>query len=305
MVGTIIHRRSKAECRNRQNSMMSNTVIQVFGHSRPRALRYVLEGLRRQGAMPITEVWLDGHEEKPELVPKVEECRALEKEFPAAKWMKYGSRVGHVKIFIDAMRTAIPKYENIIILEDDCFPGRDAISAFEDGLNRIRSDPTYFSIYGHHFGGPKEGDETTAFQCWGWATTSQKMKPILEDFVRLWEMPEPECVLWIKEHMTEDIRNRMDVFPGRSDTSILQTQFCFDAVIAFLVAKEKMLNKRTPQQVVFNFGIGEDSGHFTQEMPMFFVPPYNMISESELVRRFDLAPSKVRLGSLLKAISLK
>ena len=89
---------------------MADTVIQVYGHSRPRALRYVLEGLRRQGALPITEVWLDGYRGTPELAPKVNACRALEKEFPAAKWMKYESRFGHVKLFIDSMRTAIRKY---------------------------------------------------------------------------------------------------------------------------------------------------------------------------------------------------
>ena len=149
--------------------------------------------------------------------------------------------------------------------------------------------PNRHPDYGHHFGGPKEGDATTAFHCWGWATTSQTLRPIFEDYARLWEMSEPQCVLWFKEHMTEDIRNRMDVF--HSVSPILQRRFGCDAAIAFLVAKAKMLNKRTPQQVVFNFGIGEDSGHFTQVMPRFFTPPFNMISENELVRRFDLAPS--------------
>ena len=284
---------------------MSDTVIQVHGHSRPRALRYVLEGLRRQGALPITEVWLDGHQGMPQLRPQVRACSALEEEFSGAQWMKYESRVGHVKLFIDSIRTALPKYENIIILEDDCFPARDAVSEFVDGLNRVRSDPTYFSIYGHHFGGPNERDETTAFQCWGWATTSTKMKPIFEDYVRFWEMPEPHFVRWLKDHLTEDIRNRMDVFPGRS-TSAIQNRFCYDAVIAFLVAKAKMLNKRTPHQVVFNFGVGKDSGHFTKAKAKFFAPPFNMITESELIRRFDLPVQGHRRGGnfrdLIKAI---
>ena len=36
-------------------------------------------------------------------------------------------------------------------------------------------DPGIFPVYGHHFKDPQEGEYTSAFQCWGWATTSAKL----------------------------------------------------------------------------------------------------------------------------------
>lgn len=57
--------------------MPATDLRMVFGHTRPRALRYVLEGLRRQGALPASEVWLDGHEDRGELISKVTACQAV------------------------------------------------------------------------------------------------------------------------------------------------------------------------------------------------------------------------------------
>lgn len=283
---------------------MTKTVIQVHGHTRAWALRYVLEGLRRQDALPITQVWLDGHHEKPELRERVLACRALQSEFPEAQWICYGSLKSFAKLFLDAAQYNIPRYDNIIVLEDDCFPAPDAVSELVKGLDRIRDDPNYFSVYGHHFGTEDEGEETTAFQCWGWATTSPKMRFMLDGYIRLWDMPEPECVAWLEANITDEIRTRMNVYRGRSTTRTIKYRFCYDGIIAFLVAQARMMNRKTPHQVVYNFGIGRDSGTFRRPVERVFKPPYNMISEMDLVKKFDLPSPGGRFTRMVREYRL-
>jgi hypothetical protein len=281
---------------------MSDAVILVFGHTRPRALGYVLEGLRRQEALAMTQVWLDGHQDHAHLVPKVQACRNLELEYKASKWIKYGSRCGHAKLLIDALRTALLTHNKIIVLQDDCFPAPGAIAQLLDQVEKVRDDAGCFSVYGHHFGGPDEGPTTTAFQHWGWASTASKITPILHDFWRIWAMAEPDSVQWFRENMTDDIRARMNVYPGRADTSCLERRFSVDAALAFLIARAGMINRKTPEQVVFNFGIGANSGHFTRADPAYLKPPYNMMPERDLRRKFDLRGDRWTPGVLKKIL---
>lgn len=267
---------------------MQDTLILVHGHSRPVALSFVLEGLRRQEALTKTQVWIDGHSNRASYLNRVIACARLEEKFPEASWMTCGSIIGHTKIFIDSVRRNLEQARNLIILEDDCFPAPHAIGQFEKALDEIRDNPEIFSVYGHHFGAADEGDETTAFQCWGWATTTAKLKPVLEEFDRLWRMPEPDFVTHMQDRLTPEIRRRMDVYPGRSESSLLDFRFCFDAVVAFLAAEAGMRHRKTPTQTVFNFGIGGDEGHFPAFDQKFVLPPFNMITEEDLVERFGL-----------------
>ena len=106
---------------------MKEHAILVFGHTRPEALQFVLEGLSRQNAIGDTQVWLDGHQEFPELVPFVRACHDLEASYPKAQWYKYGSRCGFLKLFIDAVLLNCSRYKQLIILQDDCYPAPSAI----------------------------------------------------------------------------------------------------------------------------------------------------------------------------------
>ena len=271
---------------------LSDLIILVFGHQRPSALGYVLEGLRRQDALRFTQVWLDGHQEHPELVRKVLQCQQLELWFPDAEWVKYGSHRSLCMVLITALERAVERYSRIVVLEDDCFPAQRAVATMGEALDAIESDPCVFSVYGHHFNDEREGETTTAFQCWGWGTTAEKLRPVLRQLKQLWHMDEPDCVRWINERMTPQIRQRMDVFPGRSCSDILRKRFCWDAAVAFLVARAGMVNQRTSQQVVYNFGIGRDSGHFSTFEDRFLRPPFNMIREEQLVNSFNLSADR-------------
>jgi hypothetical protein len=101
-------------------------------------------------------------------------------------------------------------------------------------------------------------------------------------------MPEHEALAWIRQHMTPEIRARMDVFPGRSESKLLEKRLCFDASIAFLIARNGMSNKKTEHQVIFNFGMGENAGHFPGHLEFYMRPPFNMMQRSDLIARFGL-----------------
>jgi hypothetical protein len=267
---------------------LADHVILVFGHTRPEALQFVLEGLRRQNALADTQVWLDGHQEFPELLPRVQACQAVETLYPEAEWIKYGSNCGFSKLFIDAVLRNCPRFKFIIVLQDDCFPAPGAIEAMLQTLIEVDRSPELFSAYGHHFGAANEAAETTAFQCWGWGSPSEKLRPIVIEFARIWSMPEPDAVAWFRDQLTPEIRKRMDVYPGRSESMLLERRFCFDAVIAFLTAKQGMRHKKTTSHVIHNFGMGQRAGHFPGFHDFYLKPPFNMTTRSSLIERFGL-----------------
>ena len=267
---------------------MGEYAILVFGHTRPEALQYVLEGLARQNALADTQVWVDGHQEDPDLIPFVLACQALEASYPAAQWHKHGSRCGFLKLFIDAVLTNCSQYKWLIILQDDCYPAPSAVETILAALREVENDPRIFSVYGHHFGADNEGSETTAFQCWGWGSSTAKLEPIARELLRLWTLPEKHALAWIQQNMTPEIRVRMDVFPGRSESKLLEARLCFDAAVAFLTARGGFINRRTREPVIHNFGIGARSWHFTNFSDVFLKPPFNMITRNDLVERFAL-----------------
>jgi hypothetical protein len=222
------------------------------------------------------------------LVPFVKACQALEASYPEAQWYKYGSGCGFVKLFIDAILLNCSRHKQLIILQDDCYPAPSAIDALLLSLREIENDPHIFSVYGHHFGTPDEGPETSAFQCWGWGSSSEKLQPIVTELSCLWGMPEPRAIDWFKQNMTPEIRARMDVFPGRSESKLLDRRLCHDAAMAFLIARKGMSNRKTQEHVIYNFGIGERCWHFPSLLDFYLKPPFNMITKSDLIERFSL-----------------
>jgi hypothetical protein len=88
--------------------------------------------------------------------------------------------------------------------------------------------------------------------------------------------------------VTPAIRTRMDVFSGRSESNLLSGRFCFDAAMSFLIARNGMSNRKTPEHVIYNFGIGERCWHFPALVESYLKPPFNMIKRSDLIERFRL-----------------
>jgi hypothetical protein len=266
-------------------------VVLVFGFRRPRALYYVLEGLRRQGALALTQVWLDGHQEDPTIWPKVEACARLAERFPGATWVRNGARVGVAKLLIHALGKAVDAFDAVLVLEDDCFPAEDAVRVLRHELERFRDDDETFSVYGHLLGLPGEHERSiVTFQSWGWAATSSKIRLLLPEFRRLWMLPEADFLQEVRDALTPEIRRALDRVPGKSDTDALTRRFCWDATMAFLAAKAGMGSRATPHGVVHNFGMGMDSGHFTTPDARFLAPPFCIVAEADLRKRFALEP---------------
>ena len=276
-------------------------VILVFGHTRVRSLRYVLEGLRREGVLPLTQVWIDGHHEYQSLVTKVEACRKLDLEFPEAKFIKYGTRAGPCKLMTDALRAVVAEYTDIIVFEDDCYPAPGAISALLQKLDEVRDDAKIFSVYGDRFNIANEDAGVYCFQTWGWASTAEKLQLINFQLASFWNMNEPQYLQYVRERLTPELMVRLNEIPGRSRLELLYKRFGFDSSIDFILAVNDIKNKPTAQRCIWNFGQDADSGHFGSSSDKFKAPPFNMITEEELVEKFAL-PEQGLYG--LRAVQL-
>ena len=267
--------------------MESELYILVLAHRRPRSLWNVLESLRRQGALPFAHVWIDGHSHTDERAEKVQQCRQLAVSFPEAQWISCNGRLGIARMMLDGLGAAARQSRNIIVLEDDCFPTADAVETFRRSLADIDRDPGIYSVYGHYFRVPGEGERFTRFQGWGWATTREKLLPILTRLRELLLMSEPDYIAWTSSVLTPQIRARLDVTPGRNVIDVLGHQFSWDSATTLLTALRGLEHSKTPKQVVFNSGMGPDSGHFHGGQPWLRDPPFNIIGEDEVWQYFN------------------
>lgn len=267
--------------------MRPETGILVLGARRPTLLRNTLESLRRQDALANTHVWLDGHQGFAELIRQVEACRAEVRRFAVGRLVPYEGHVGIDKLMLDALRSTLDHYERLIILEDDCFPTARAIQTFEADLDAIASRPDVFSVYGHHFLVEAEGETLTRFQGWGWATTSDKLRPVLEQLRSCYSLDEVGYHEWLRETVTSDVRARLAVTPGRDPLDTANRFFSWDACTCVLTAAMKLEHKKTHRRVIFNCGLGRSGGHFRGRKRRFRKPPFNMIAPREVWDVFD------------------
>jgi glycosyltransferase involved in cell wall biosynthesis len=268
------------------------TGIIVFGHSRPMQLQNLLESLRRQGTKNDIHVWLDGHHGRPPLVGSVRQCLHLVRErFPQVHLTAMTGNLGIEKLMIDGLSFMALRYDRIIVLEDDCFPTANAIDEFEHALDEISMRPEVYSVYGHHFLTESEGDTITRFQGWGWATTRQKLLPVLAEIKRCFAMSEPEYLQWVRANMTPDVRKRLDVTPGRNCVKVASSFFCWDACTCVVTAARRLVHKKTAKRVIYNCGMGNDSTHFP-ENDKFRHPPFNMITPQEVWNYYDIGSSQ-------------
>ena len=279
---------------NRQSERMKRkrTGIIVFGHTRSILLWNLLQSLRRQGTTNDVHVWLDGHHGRPSLISPVKQCAELVKtQFPQVHLMVMNGNVGIEKLTIDGLSYMSSHYERIIVLEDDCFPTSCAIDEFEKGLNDIERRPEVYSVYGHHFLTESEGEMITRFQGWGWATTREKLLPVIGEMKKCFAMSEPDYLQWARKNLTPEVIKRLDVTPGRNCVPVIATQFCWDGCTCLVTAMRGLVHKKTSKRVIYNCGMGDGSTHFPQN-DRFRQPPFNMITPQDVWTYYDSPPDQ-------------
>lgn len=259
--------------------------IIVFGYTRVDTLSLVLESLKRQDALKYTEVWLDGDQGNPNVRQKLAETATMVKKFPVKKLQTQRSNFGFRKMLILGLVEMCKKYRDILILEDDCFPVHDAVHEFRKGLDSIRDNHNIFSVYGHHFLVESEKETCARFQGWGWATTSNKLRPILRQLIDCYSMTEERYLQFVKLSFTEKIKEKIDVTPPRQPSFTFKNFFAWDETICLLTALNNQVHLPTAKRAIYNCGMGIDSTHFNDHK-QFRKPPFNLITPDEVWQYF-------------------
>jgi hypothetical protein len=259
--------------------------IIVFGHTRLDALGAVLESLKRQDALQYTEVWLDGYQGNHPLKLKIQKTIDLVKTYPVKHIHTQAGNYGFRKMLILGLAEMCRKYRDILILEDDCFPTRDAVAEFRKELDLIRDNKNVFSVYGHHFKVEAEKETCARFQGWGWATTSEKLMPMLRQLIDCYSMTEENYLKFIRRTFTANIKERIDITPPRQPSYTLEKFFAWDETLCLLTALNHQVHKPTKKQTIYNCGMGKGSTHF-DDTPMFRKPPFNLITPEEVWQHF-------------------
>jgi hypothetical protein len=259
--------------------------ILLFGHTRLDELEAVLESLKRQDALKYTEVWLDGHQGKSTLKEKIKQTIALVERYQVKRLQTQNGNFAFRKMMLLGLSEMSGRYRDILVLEDDCFPTRDAVSIFRSELDCIRGDPHIFSVYGHPFLVDSEGETCTRFQGWGWATTSRKLRPVLRQLMDCYAMTEERFLQFVRTALTADVRARIDVTPPRQPTHTLEKFFAWDETLCLLTAMAGQVHRPTAKRTIYNCGMGHDSTHFGVN-ERFRKPPFNLITPDEVWQHF-------------------
>lgn len=265
--------------------------ILVTGFARPVDLGNTLESLRLQGEIGRVHVWIDGSGGRKELGRDHGRCVELAKRYEVAEVRAHSGNLGSKKLILDALTDMAGRYARFAFFEDDCFPTRDSVATFRTLLEQIADDPEVFSVYGHHFGVPKEGQTITRFQGWGWGSTSAKLQPYLEELRACYMMNEQDYTDWVQSQLTPKVLRRLDVTPGRDCHAVARFVYSWDSCLALLTARDERVHMKTPQRTVYNCGLGGKTGHF-DDNPQLREPPFNMIAPDEVWSVFDPETSR-------------
>jgi len=255
--------------------------VAVYTFDRQDMVHNVLESLAQQGVLDIVNVWIDGDQGNPKRRKAVDKTEALVRQYPVKKVRRNRGNYGFRKMMLTSQRYMLERYEKIIFLEDDCFPCDLAIESFSEELDRIKDDPTIFSVYGHPFLVPGEGKGFGRFQGWGWGTTSEKLEPILKELLSLYLLTEEEYLEWVKQNLTPEIVKKIDVTPGRSPVDTITKFFAWDELTCMLTAMHNQTHKRSDRRLIYNCGVGESSAHFSR-IEHYMKPPFNMVSPKDI-----------------------
>lgn len=271
------------------------TAILVLGFNRPYHLQTVLESLRLQGRIRQAHIWLDGTQGRGEYQGQNEHSLAIAERYPVGSVRAQRTHLGIEKLMLDALNEITHRYERVIVLEDDCFPVEDGISLFEDELTNVRGRTEIYSVYGHHFGvEAEECQDFSRFQGWGWAAYSARIQQYLPRLRELFMMTEAEYLTYVRERLTDEVKARLDVTPGRNVLSVLQSFFSWDSATALLTALDGVSHRRTVRRAVINTGIVEGIGHFHEDSERLRNAPFNMIPLNEAWDHFDTTTQPCR-----------
>ena len=248
--------------------------ILVFGHTRLDHLRVVLKSLEMQGAIQGVHLWLDGHQNNAALRKKVEAVQQMANGFDVASRTYHTGHMGFRKMVLQALWWATHSYDRIIVLEDDCFPTHDAISAFNVALDKIKTRDDVLTVYGHPFLCESEGVTIGRFQGWGWGALSERLRPVLEQLIQCYSMPEAEYLEFVKVALTPEIRSVIDVTHPRQPTFTLEKFFAWDETLCLLSAMLGYVHMKTHKRTIFNCGLG---GNSFNEDGKWGAPPFNMV----------------------------
>jgi len=260
--------------------------ILLFGFTRPLYIADVLQSLEKQGALQYVDVWLDGHQGSPGTKEKVEMVYEVVSQFPVNNIYKHNGNLGFRKMMLQALSVASAKYKYIMVLEDDCFPTHDAVATFRKELKIIEGAPDIFSVYGHPFLMPSEGETCTRFQGWGWGTTSEKLAPFLDQLIDCYSLTEQQYLSFVNKMLTEDVKARIDVTPPRLPSYTLTKFFAWDETLTLLTALAGKVHKKTPNRTIYNCGACQDSSRF-KNIEWYMKPPFNMISHDQIWDYFE------------------
>jgi hypothetical protein len=260
---------------------MNDFGILVFGHTRTLFLADVLESLRKQDALSFTHVWLDGHQGIPDVKHKTDLVRRVVDNYPVAAVYPHNGMLGFRKMMIQALISAVTQFRYFLVLEDDCFPTRDAVEIFKRELEIIADDDDVFSVYGHHFLVPDEKEVIPRFQGWGWATTSEKMAPYLSRLIDCYSLTEERYLAFVNEVLSDDVRQRLDVTPPRLPSSTITRFFAWDETLALLTALDGRVHRKTPKRTIYNFGASQDSSRF-KNIEYYTKAPFNMVAHTNI-----------------------
>lgn len=261
--------------------MNNKLCILVFGHSRPLYIADVLESLKRQNQISNVDVWLDGYQGSPDLKYKTQLVRDVVSNYDVRTVNSHKGALGFRKLILHALDYASRNYRYVIVLEDDCFPTQDAVEIFLRELKQSEDDESIFSIYGHHFQVPGEGDVFSRFQGWGWATTGEKLKQHVRKLIYLYSLPEQEYLKFVNDALTPEVIDKLDRTPQRQPTDTLRQFFAWDETLALLTVLAGQSHKKTPKRVIYNFGACEDSSRF-KNVDWYLQPPFNMVKHEDI-----------------------
>lgn len=260
---------------------VQNLGVAVFAYDRADNLVNVLEALTLQGAASLTHVFIDGDQGRPAKRAEIDLVHKCAERYPVKAIHRNNGNFGFRKMMLLAMRSMMASYDKIVFLEDDCFPVRGAIESFDRALSETANIPELFSVYGHPFLFPDEGEGSARFQGWGWATTAQKLKPVWDQLMECYLMAEEDYLAFVERELTPEIEEAIDVTPGRLPSDTLRRFFAWDETLCLLTAIRGMRHQRTRERLIYNFGAGGKSSHF-HDLEYFRQPPFNMISIDEV-----------------------
>ena len=261
--------------------MYQDLTILLFGHTRSTYIAEVLESLKKQGAINNVDVWLDGHQGVPDIRHKTELVREVVSHYDVRSINSHNGSLGFRKLVLHALDDAAEKFRYVIVLEDDCFPTHNAVEIFLEELKKVENDDGVFSIYGHPFLVPSEGESCSRFQGWGWATTGNKLKIHVKKLINLYSLRECDYLEFVNKALTQEVIAALDVTPPRQPTMTLKRFFAWDETLALLTVLSGQVHKKTPERTIYNFGASLESSRF-KNVNWYTKPPFNMISIEEL-----------------------